>query len=86
MRLEFTLTCVENQWSCHNSVIQFTANSLDEIDEKIIEYYSKKYSKELLEVEMYFDFNAFPQWYRQYMTHYFNRKITFKLPEYQELN
>jgi hypothetical protein len=80
MQLEFTLSFFENQWKCQNSMVQFSAESLDEIDNHIFDFISSTYQKGNFEIDILFDFNSFPQWYRQYMPHYFNRKLTYNLP------
>ncbi len=79
MQQEFTLSFTENQWICFNNDTQIQADSLDEIDEKLEHYLILKYKKGIIKVAMFFDFDRFPQWHRQYMPHYFNRSLTFNL-------
>ena len=79
MQLEFTLSFTENQWVCYNDSFKVLANTLDEIDDTIEKYIRKKYQTGIFKVKMYFDFDRFPLWHRQYMPHYFNRDLTFNL-------
>ena len=76
---EYTLTFSENQWICYNDTSKFYANSLDEIDEKIEHYLKVTLKKGIVEITMFFDFDRFPTWHRQYMPHYFNRDLIIKL-------
>lgn len=76
---EFTLSFDQNQWVCYNKTSKFHGNSLDEIDEKIEHYLKKKFKEGFIKVAMFFDFDQFPDWHRQYMPHYFNRNWTLNL-------
>lgn len=86
MQLEFTLSFTDNLWICHHPLVELYADSLEEMDDNIKEFLKKHFENGEFDVYMYFDFNSFPQWYRQYMPHYFNRKLTFTLSENQILN
>ncbi len=77
--MEFTLTFSDNQWVCYNAEFKIAADSLDEIDTGIEKYLSTIYPSGKIQVKMFFDFDRFPQWHRQYMPHYFNRDLTFEI-------
>ena len=79
MQLDYTLSFTDNQWICYTNSIKITANSLDELDDNIATYLKLEYKKGIIEVNLFFDFDRFPQWHRQYMSHYFNRSLTFNL-------
>jgi len=79
MQLEFTLSFLENKWVCYDNDIEITGDSLDEIDANLEKYFIATYKKEKIEVTMFFDFDRFPKWHRQYMSHYFNRSLIFNL-------
>jgi len=81
MQIEFTLSFTKDKWICFDNTIELTANSLDELDISIATYLKSKYKKGIIDVALFFDFDRFPQWHRQYMPHYFNRSITFNLNE-----
>ena len=67
-----------NQWICKSKKINILADSLDEMDEKLKNELQKCYNDQEITVKMYFDFDRFPTWMRQYMPHYFNRIVTFE--------
>lgn len=79
MQLSFTLSFSENQWVCATDSTRIMADSLDEIDDAVETYIRKHYQKGDYLVKMFFDFDSFPRWHRQYMPHYFNREINFSL-------
>ena len=79
MQLDFTLSFTDTQWICYNDSFKASANSLDEIDNQIEIYLRNKHLDGVFNIKMYFDFDRFPVWHRQYMPHYFNRSITFNL-------
>ncbi|HIP35917.1 MAG TPA: hypothetical protein EYG85_03590 [Crocinitomix sp.] len=79
MQVDFTLSFTDNQWICYNDTIEVQGDSLDEIDENLAMIFKSKYKNEPVNVTMLFDFDYFPQWHRQYMSHYFNRNLTFNL-------
>ncbi len=79
MQLDFTLSFTDRQWVCFNDSLKITANSLDEIDEAIKNHIHHNYDKGNFRIKMYFDFDRFPRWHRQYMPHYFNRDFTFNI-------
>ncbi len=79
MQLDYTLSFTDNQWICYADTTEITANSLDKLDENIATYLKSVYKKGEIEVNLFFDFDRFPQWHRQYMPHYFNRSLTFNL-------
>ena len=79
MILNFTLSFSDNQWVCNTASERFLADSLDEIDNSIEEHIRKQYQKGHFTVKMFFDFDSFPLWHRQYMSHYFNRELSFTL-------
>ena len=76
---EYTLTFSENQWICYNDTIKIVADSLEEIDDELEIYLKKNLKQGLVDVTMFFDFDRFPAWHRQYMPHYFNRNWTINL-------
>ena len=76
MELIFTLSFSKNQWICYNKSIKITADSLDEVDENIELYIKNSYEKGIFNIKIFFDFDRFPEWHRQYMPHYFNRNFT----------
>jgi len=79
MKLNFTISFTENQWICYNDSIEVKADSLEEIDDNLEKYLKSTYQNSIIEVTMFFDFDRFPHWHRQYMPHYFNRNLTFNL-------
>ena len=79
MELAFTLSFSENQWICYADGFNTMADTLDDIDRSIENYLRTTYQTGTFKVKMYFDFDRFPQWHRQYMPHYFNRELTFEL-------
>lgn len=79
MNLDFTLSFADNQWVCSSDSFQVLADSLDEIDNSVENHIRKQYQKGHFTVKMFFDFDSFPRWHRQYMPHYFNREINFTL-------
>ena len=81
MQLDFTLSYTQDQWLCYNDEVKILVDSLDELDDKIESHLLQKFKSGNFEVKMYFDFDRFPQWHRQYMSHYFNRDLFFTLSE-----
>ena len=79
MKLVFTLSFSENQWICYNNDFKIKADTLDDIDTGIEKRLRLTYQTGTINVKMFFDFDRFPQWHRQYMPHYFNRDLTFNL-------
>ncbi len=79
MQLDFKLHYKDKQWLCENNRLTFKAKELEEIDMLIKDYLIKTYKKGDFKINFYFDFEAFPLWMRQYMPHYFNRKLTIKI-------
>ena len=79
MLVDFTLSFTDSQWVCYNDSIRVVADSLDEIDEAIKKHLQEQYNKGKFQIKMYFDFDRFPRWHRQYMSHYFNRDFTYNL-------
>jgi len=78
-RLDFDLNFDETHWICSNSDVSIRAGSLEELDAQIKQYLTDKYQKGNFSVKMFFDFDRFPTWMRQYMAHYFNRELTYQL-------
>jgi len=79
MDLEFTLSFTGNQWICYNNEKHFSVDSLEELDRSIQNYLQQNYHSGTYNVKMFFDFDRFPHWHRQYMPHYFNRDLEFKV-------
>ena len=79
MQLDFTLGFNRNKWTCSSESVQFTAETLDELDKSIETHIRNQYKTGEFIVKMFFDFDDFPHWHRQYMPHYFNREIYFSL-------
>ena len=79
MQVDLTLSFLENQWICYDETIKIKGYSLDELDENLANHFKSKFKKGIVEVSMFFDFDRFPAWHRQYMSHYFNRSLTFNL-------
>jgi hypothetical protein len=79
MKIDFTISFTDNQWLCYNDATRILADSLDELDDGIEKYLKEKYKTGTFNIAMYFDFDRFPQWHRQYMPHYFNRDLVFNL-------
>jgi hypothetical protein len=77
--VEFHLNYSQTQWIATRDDIRINAGSLDELDKQIKDYLHHKYKKGKFVVKMYFDFDRFPTWMRQYMPHYFNRELTYQL-------
>jgi len=78
MQLDFTLSFTDSQWVCYNDALHIVADSLDEIDDVIKKHLDNTYSNGEFRIKMFFDFDRFPRWHRQYMPHYFNRDFTYK--------
>jgi len=78
-QLEFHLSFLQTQWICTGNDISISADSLDQIDELLQQKLEEKYKNTNINVKMYFDFDRFPTWMRQYMPHYFNRSIVYNL-------
>jgi len=77
--LDFDLSFDQTHWIASNHEVSLKAENLDELDLKIKQYLSGKYTTGQYTVKMYFDFDRFPLWMRQYMAHYFNRELTYQL-------
>jgi len=78
-QLNFDLNFDQSHWICSNSDISLRAENLEELDAQIKKYLLDKYQKGNFKINMFFDFNRFPLWMRQYMAHYFNRELTYQL-------
>lgn len=78
-QLDFTLSFEQNDWVCYDQNIRFQANTLDLIDAKLQTHINNHFPSGKYKVKMYFDFEHFPKWHRQYMPHYFNRELYFNL-------
>lgn len=85
MQLDFTLHYENNLWICTKESLRFVADNLNELDATIETYLKKKYKTGEHTIKMFFDFDSFPHWHRQYMPHYFNREIHFSLTNQPEL-
>lgn len=79
MELNYTLSFSDNQWVCFSKSVHLFADSLEELDDCIEKHLRKQYQKGQFKIKMFFDFDYFPTWHRQYMPHYFNREIHFSL-------
>lgn len=79
IKQDFVLRFFNNKWVCEDDTLKITADSLEDIDDKLEEILKQKFSNIKVEVIMYFDFDYFPDWHRQYMPHYFNRNWTIDL-------
>ena len=79
MLLEFTLSFTSSQWVCSNDLVKFHSDSLAGIDIQVEKYIQQKYQKGTFRIQMFFDFERFPKWHRQYMSHYFNRDYIYNL-------
>ena len=79
MNIDFTLSFDQTNWICYNKQVHLVAYSLDDLDKLIKKHLSEHYKKGHYTIVMQFDFNRFPTWMRQYMSHYFNRKIIFDI-------
>ena len=77
--INFDLNFDQTHWICSNTDISLRADSLENLDAEIKNYLQKKYKKGDFKVKMFFDFERFPLWMRQYMAHYFNRELTYQL-------
>jgi len=77
--VEFDLNFTDTHWVCTHQDASFTADSLEQLDLQIKKYLIEKYKNGNVKVKMYFDFDRFPTWMRQYMAHYFNRELTYQL-------
>ncbi len=75
MEIDFTLSFCDTDWVCFNEDFRCQTDSLDAVDEKIEAHLRQLYPNQNIKVNMYFDFDSFPKWHRQYMPHYFNRKF-----------
>ncbi len=80
--INFTLSHDGIDWICQNSIIKVKGNNFAALDtnlckelKQIPEYETVKE----VEVLMNFDYSTIPLWLRQYMAHYFNRKVTLWL-------
>ena len=77
--INFELNFDQTHWICSNSDVSLRADSLEDLDAEIKNYLQKKYETGNFKVKMFFDFDRFPLWMRQYMAHYFNRELTYQL-------
>jgi hypothetical protein len=77
--LDFTLSFTATEWVCYNEEIHLTAPTLEAIDDHLESYLHENLAAGKYEVRMHFDFDRFPRWHRQYMPHYFNRKLIFNI-------
>lgn len=78
-QLDFTITFDQTDWICYDQHFRIQADTLDQIDEQLETHLQKKYPPGNYQVNMFFDFESFPTWHRQYMPHYFNRELYFNL-------
>ena len=76
---KYTLTFKNDMWVCFDDNVKIEADSLDELDLKLESYLNTIFKNVVVEVFMYFDFQSFPSWHSQYMPHYFNRILQFKV-------
>lgn len=79
MEATFTLSFSETQWICYNDSFRIVADSLEEIDAGIEKYFRDTNTNGTISIKMFFDFDRFPAWHRQYMPHYFNRSYSLHL-------
>ncbi len=79
MKLDYTLSFVGDKWICFDESVEYKADNLDDIDDFIINRTKEQYQKGDFTINMYFDFDCFPTWHRQYMSHYFNREFSFSI-------
>jgi len=77
--IHFDLNFVHSEWVIRNKEIIFKSESFEELDKMIEDYLKQKFKSGFFKVKLYFDFQDFPIWMRQYMPHYFNREIIVKL-------
>jgi hypothetical protein len=77
--VEFHLNFTRTQWVASRDNVRIVAGDLDELDSKIKDFLRDTYHTGSFVVKMYFDFDRFPTWMRQYMPHYFNRELTYQL-------
>ncbi len=76
---EFILSFQQGAWICKQDAFRCYTESLDELDEILLQKFKQAGYKGKIEIKYLFDFDAFPVWMRQYMPHYFNRKITLTI-------
>ncbi len=79
MQLDFTLRYENAHWICSKDSLRFVAVDLHDLDAKVEKYLKGEYKTGEYIVKMFFDFDSFPHWHRQYMPHYFNREIHFSI-------
>lgn len=82
IEIELRLIHDGNCWFAENDLFKMNAPSLSELENKIKDYLTHEFQKHRgkeLSVLMYYDFDSFPKWLRQYHSHYFNRVLTFTL-------
>jgi hypothetical protein len=79
MRLEGNITFHDNNWFCRFPDFSVKANDLNSLDNQIIDMITACNNKGEFEIYLHFDMASIPQWYRQYMSHYFNRVFTFSI-------
>ncbi len=77
--IEFDLNFTDTHWICTREGVHLKADSLEQLDLQIKNYLTEKFEKGDFKVKMYFDFDRFPTWMRQYMAHYFNRELTYQI-------
>ena len=75
----FHLNFSQTHWIATRNDIRIVASDLDELDLQIKEYLHQTYQNGSFVVKLYFDFDRFPTWMRQYMPHYFNRELIYQL-------
>ncbi len=79
MQIDFTLSFEGYKWICYHQEQRFVADSLDDLDQQVKKYLSKTVTSRKVEAHFLFDFDKFPVWMRQYMSHYFNKNIVYTL-------
>ncbi len=77
--LHYDLSYDQSHWICKGDDVQFRVADLNDLDMELRNYLVKKYQKGDFKIKMYFDFEHFPLWLRQYMAHYFNRELIYQL-------
>ncbi len=78
-QLNLTLHYHQYEWIVQNDQLKFKARELDELDAKIKNYLTQQNWHGQVEINFYFDFENFPRWMRQYMPHYFNKRLILNL-------
>lgn len=80
--VELILTHDGDKWIGQNDQMVASGKTFGELDEEVIRSLRKigNYTTGAqLTVFMGFDFDTFPQWLRQYHSHYFNRYVSLVL-------